>query len=528
MRISPALMLGATLAYLLTEVAFASYLVEFLGAAPSKDEILALERWGRTLTGMALALVLIPLVLPVLPVAGPAPWLTPAVGTAGVLALSIAVAQVGIDRLVQSLTDQTSAAERRMALIVNAGIGRIHAREDGQPALLVNQAFLPDALRDTVAGRFLLAGLPFLLARAEAIDQRLVAVLTEAVDRRIREEAGRPEALFNRTYVPLMEKAVIARYDGYVKAANEARRAMRDRIRQSDEDWQVYLRYLSLKGWNHVDVPNVPRQRSEASKQIRGQISFAPEGWVPRQREDFDDLYAGEIRTKYLSAVRSLDLVGPAVALENFDQTITPAQFVALLAVQATWQRDVAQQAGDAEFRERLAALGPQVGGSASVFPRFRAAVYEPVISAKVARETARLQSAVAAYGHGGAYAADAYDATKVMIIIPLALGFSTLGALTHAAKSLWLLSRVLGLPARTGVGLVGGFLVIVATASFWTRPGPVMNRPEVAAMFRGLSTWHAYGLRTAMVAQLVLYPSGLALRHAVGLAPPNPTEGRS
>jgi hypothetical protein len=186
MRIAPAVMLAATVAYLLTEVAFASYLVEFLGVAPSKDEILALERWGRTLTGVALALILIPFVIPALPVIGQAPWLAPAVGTAGVLALSIAVAQVGIDRLVQSLTDQTPAAERRMALIVNAGIGRIHAREDGQPALLVNQAFLPDALRDTVPGRFLLASLPFLLARAEAIDQRLVAVLTQAVDQRIR------------------------------------------------------------------------------------------------------------------------------------------------------------------------------------------------------------------------------------------------------------------------------------------------------------------------------------------------------
>jgi hypothetical protein len=63
------------------------------------------------------------------------------------------------------------------ALIVNAGIARIHAQEHDQPALLVNRAFLPDALRDTVAGRFLLAKLPFLLARAEAIDQRLAAVL---------------------------------------------------------------------------------------------------------------------------------------------------------------------------------------------------------------------------------------------------------------------------------------------------------------------------------------------------------------
>lgn len=64
-----------------------------------------------------------------------------------------------------------------MELIANVGMGRMNTREDGQPALLANHAFPPDAHRNTVAGRLLLAGLSFLLAHAEAIDQRLAAVL---------------------------------------------------------------------------------------------------------------------------------------------------------------------------------------------------------------------------------------------------------------------------------------------------------------------------------------------------------------
>jgi len=62
-------------------------------------------------------------------------------------------------------------------------MGRVHAREDGQPALLVTQAFLPDALRDTVAGRIVLARVLFLLARGDHVPLALSAAVDQSKSR---------------------------------------------------------------------------------------------------------------------------------------------------------------------------------------------------------------------------------------------------------------------------------------------------------------------------------------------------------
>ncbi len=227
----PLILLALTVGYLAIEVAFTSYLIEFLGSAPSQDEIHRVERVGRTLTGLALALFIFPLILGRL-------RRLPRWGTAGVIAAvtlgSIGLAQLAIEQLVVRTTERTSAEERRVALIATAGVNRIHAQDDGAPVLLVNDSFLPDVLRGTIEGRVILAALPFLLANTQAVERRLVDVLTKAAEERIRIGYGTPEKIFNQAYVPLVGEYVGGLYDAYVTAANQARTAMRDRIERSD------------------------------------------------------------------------------------------------------------------------------------------------------------------------------------------------------------------------------------------------------------------------------------------------------
>lgn len=516
MRLPPALLLIPTGVYLVTEVAFASYLVEFLGSAPSKAEVLALEWWGRALTGVALALLLIPTILKRLP---PIPVLSLLV-SGGLLVGSVALAQVAIDRLVTALTEATTAEERRLALIVQAGVQRIHAQEDGQPALHVNEGYLPVVLRESVPGRFILAGLPFLLGQAEGIERRLVDVLTQAAEERSRREIGPPEALFNQTYRPLMEQAIIRRYNGYVEAVNAARRGMQGRIRQADEDWQAYLSSLQANGLNHAVVPEVPRLRSAVSRRLRQQNPNFPPDWVPRQREDFDQVYADQVRSRFRTALGQLRLAAPAPELEDPERLVSPRDFVALPAVRETWRKEVAERVADQDFRDRLSAMGPQYLTTALAFLRFTEAVYGPAVEAKLAVERGRLQGAVAAYGRGGQYAAEAYDAAKLMIVVPLALGFSTLGALTHAGKALGLSLLALGLGWGRAIAIVMMAALVVLSAGQWAPRSAIVARPEVAAMQAGLSAYQRLMMRTAIAVQQVLYPSGLTIRRALGRDP--------
>jgi hypothetical protein len=143
------------------------------------------------------------------------------------------------------------------------------------------------------------------------------------------------------------------------------------------------------------------------------------------------------------------------------------------------------------------------------------------VIQAELKRERARLNSEVAAYGQGGLFAGDAYDAMKVVVVIPIAILFSMLGALGHGLKAVFLIARSIGLPRGWSLAPVAAAAIGVIAVSLLTRDSPAMARPEVQAMRRGFEqAFPAAILRLTVNIQSKIYPIGLSLRQAVGYAP--------
>ncbi len=477
-----------------------------------------MERVGRTLTGLALALFIVPLTLGRLK--GLPRW-----GAAGVIAAvtlgSIGLAQLAIEQLVIRTTERTSGEERRVALIAMAGVNRIHAQDDGAPVLLVNDSFLPDALRGTIEGRVILAALPFLLANTQAAERRLVEVLTKAAEERIRVGYGTAEKIFNQAYVPLVGEYVGGLYDAYVTAANQARTAMRDRIERSDREWDGYVRRLAQNRLTPDQVAATPRLRTRVSQEIRKSIPFAPEGWVPQQKEDLDRLFEDEIRKEYRAGIDRIGLSRSAMpALDDFDRTVTPEAFVDHPHVRELFAQKVKTEVTDEPLAAALTRFGPRVGATAVVFPGFRTQVYEPVIQDQLDQERARLNSAVAAYGQGGRFAGDAYDAMKVVVVIPIAILFSMVGAVSHSLKAVFLVGRSLGLSRRGALAPTAAAAAVILMLGVWTRPSPALARPEVQALQRGVeAAFPAALVRLTLNLQTRIYPIGLVLRRAVGAA---------
>jgi hypothetical protein len=515
LTLAPRLLLVLTVIYLTVEVAFTSYLIEVLGSAPSSDEVHWVESVGRTLTGVALALVLVPLALPRLARFVPeGRWWAVALIGAGLGAACIVVARQGIERLVTVLTDRTSAEARRNALVVNAGVARIHALEDGKPTLLVNDVFLPDSLRESIEGRVVLAALPFLLANTGEIEERLTPALEQAARERIAAEYGNPARLFNQSYVPLMRDYARALYDGYAEAANQARKAKRDQLRQADEAWDSYVRSVSRYRLTPAEVADTPRYRERASKDLRKQIPSAPVGWVPRQREDFDALFGEEIGKAYRQAIQQLGFTpGRFRAIEDYAQSVMPAAFFAHPHTRELWGVKVSEKVSDAPLADRLGTFGPRLGGTA-VFAAFERELYGPLIGERIEEEVGRLKAEIAAYAGGGRLGEDAYAAMKVIVVVPIAILFSMLGAAGHTLKGLYLAGRSLGLPARamgmTVLVTAAGAIVAASAAT----PGLTEARPEVKRMMGDLERRVSPALiRFVVVGQTAIYPMGRTVR---------------
>lgn len=507
-------LLAATLAYLVTEVAFTSYLVEFLGTAPTKDEILQVEQVGRTLTGVALALVLVPLLAGR---AGPS-RVRQGLAAAAVTVAAVGLAHLAIDALVQGLTARTTPAERRAAVLVTTGVDRIHALREGVPALPVEGLHLPGALRASVEGRVALAALPFLLAHADSIETRLEEVLARLAEEDVRAALPGAEALYNRLMVPLTRDYLAGLYGAYGRAANQARTARHASIRQADEAWVRYLRMIAPFRVPPDVVAGNDRYRRLASRELRKSVPQAPEGWVPVRREDFDELFGRDIQSAYRDAIDRTGLSRAAFpALDDYGRDVTPETFLAHPHVRSLWAERVKRELDHASLRTRVLAFGPAIGASAEVFPRFEREVHSPVVHAELDASLARLRASAAAFAMDGAHGRDGYDAMKVLVVIPVALVFSMAGALTHTLKVAWHALRLTPLPTPLSLLAVAGLAGLLVAGGFVPRDQAALRRTEVAALLHGLERVTSGPIATlagfTMNVQARLYPIGRALR---------------
>jgi len=506
------LLLALSLPYLLSELAFTSKLIDFLGDRPTNEQIADIEYVGRTLTGVAVALWLLPLFMGWLERTG-VRFLPVWLGLVALICVGVvAISTFGVRRLVERgvvyLTDKTDAAQRRRALLSQAAIRHMKGEH---PLLLMNHQRLADELRKSLEGKVVLAGLPFLLANVTNIEEQLVDVLERVLSGDIRERMGSEERLYNETFVRLMQEVMAPLYEGYARVSNEYAKAKHGVTAQADAEWENYVSELRRRNLSPYAVAINARLRRSVSDQLRPRVPGAPPNWVPEKPDDFDSVLGDAIDKKHREGMAQLGLPS------SFPQSLSFREFLAQPEVLARWREKAEAAISDRAVSAAVVDFGPREGSSDIIFPAFAADVYGKILADHMQTERARLRSSIADYVGQSELAGDAYQAMKVVVIIPIAIFLSILGAIGHLGKVSWLAARAGGLP-RLGAACIAAGLVGVPVALAARLQPPVGERPEIRRMLAELSAKRPPKslsdaiLKTTINLQAYAYPVGSAL----------------
>jgi hypothetical protein len=521
-RLITVLLLVATSFYLLTEIAFTSYLIEFLGAPRTAAEVLDIEHIGRRLTGIALALVLFPIVINLtIKVLGYS-FQTMALIVVLVLPLTAFTSYHfvvwGIEKMVVGLTDNTTLASRQNALLVSAVVGRLHQTDDHLPVLTLNGEFVPNVLGKSVQQKIVLAALPFLISSVPEMRQKMMAALEATVRKSIRRRLGSDEQAYNDLFVRPMHDLIAPTYDGFVKALNAYRTARYERVRRADEEFDRYREELAQRRLT-IDVAKRSKRVMDAvAKKIIAENprfrQICDRKGIPDSVADFDEVVEHTIEDEYAGAIQNLDLVGLAPPAGDF----TPDQFVALPQTKSLWGRRIGEHVKNDALARRIGEFGPRAGDSATIFGQFQSVVLTAYIDEEVASRMADVGEQIDRYVSGSEVAQRAYSATKSIIVIPIAIMFSMFGALTHFTKVGVLLLQLVGLGFFKAMTICVTVTVLVVTSltrayrdemSDWRASAPI-----IAGLSANFGDCGTTAFRTTVVVQSRLYPIGLGARH--------------
>jgi hypothetical protein len=402
-------LIAITVIYLCFELGFNARLLDVVGGAPDPKDVEGLEVYGRSLSGIAAALVVLQLMLRRrTPYGGPSLLRIAVACTA-----TVAVVFFSIKIFVDVLVETRDAGFRRTAfnsLLLQGAL--VH----GQVAL--------DGLVDDQAvfarpeGKAFMALFPFLALSSTQLDERLSPLKDRLIENGVRREKT-PQAYYD-DYVKAM-KETHSRWQKYARipVANDE-----DLLAEQDKAWNDYLRSLSRHGWTPQTVPVY--RRGAVVARVRKQVPV-PSGWDPADETAF----RSAVEQRYRKAVRGVqvgkDWIPPGLGYE---------QFVLRPGVQA-------------ELRKRLG-LPP----GAVVMPTYRSPaefhkLYDAMVAKQVRELRSRYDAPAAQFERGAPWFGEGGRAARAVIVPPVALFFSLAGAIGHLSKLLYLLAT-LALLARS------------------------------------------------------------------------------
>lgn len=275
-------LLPLTIVYLLFELAFSARLLDIAGGLSTRDELDAIEFTGKTLSGCALALVLIG--SPILPMArrrGWSGWKTIAVAVV-VTGLSISVAHVVEQAIIDNLVDRSSGAERRVAVLTSSLRGAVL---EGVVELADLELTLATA--ETPEGKAMIALLPLMAAQASNLDERLGRHMPDILREHLQWQFG-PERFHNEVYRPsliALERAFVdfgdtmnLGFDGFLRLPPIQRR-WRATMHIEFDDFEIAYAYDASEIRRRVYQPLLDRRvRAELAKLAASPEEYADGG----------------------------------------------------------------------------------------------------------------------------------------------------------------------------------------------------------------------------------------------------------
>lgn len=401
-----------TALYLCFELAFNARLLDVVGSAASADQIHRIEVFGRTLSGCALALVVLQ-------------WLLKRRARDGgerpaVLAIAFWCAAAGVllyvclHAIVDRLAQGSDPAFRRASLnilLVQRALVRGHVELDGlgdDPSLFARPA-----------GKAFLALLPGMAASVDRLDEKIDSAKLELTRRQVADRFGGPAGY----------------YEAYVRAVGETRPKW-EQYRRVPADlgaeierrhhaaWNEYSADLGRRGWTPSSVPRPAR--AAVARKVRQRIAVPPD-WDPANEAAFRAAVAAQVRKR-----SGVDGEG-RVAVQG---SRMPAGL--------SWPAFFVQPAVQQELRKALGfAPGTTLAPSYATAAEFERQVFAPAVADIARRELARYEAPVESFADGGVNAAMGVDAARAAIVPPFALFFSLAGAIGHLAKLAYLLLAI-------------------------------------------------------------------------------------
>ncbi len=415
------LVTGITLTYLICELAFNSRLLDLVGSVSTADEVHNMERYGRTLTAIAAALLALQFsLMGLVRLKKRGVWLTAKASTALVLLICLITGTVtwhAVEWVIERQVTKSTGEFRQMSLLAQL---YQHALIEGQQTLEgipLDSGGGQAQTWTSPSGKAFLATLPVLLSSSD----RYRKLLERDAEQNLRDNISSREGGV-RGYYELWLQARGEVHKQFVAYYNDEMDISETVRLEQARAWQRYERSLEAKRLKTWNVPR--RYYATVRKQVRGQGVPVTNDWSPSDRTGFNAAVAKAARQKYL-AQRTVVYKGVTLP-KRLDWGVF-------------FRLDVIQK----ELREKL--LLPANTLVREEYPlndklkQFALELHTPHLNEAVKQQLPELRAAVSSYSAGGSNEKLGEDAARAVIVPPIALIFSLVGALTHLAKLLYL-----------------------------------------------------------------------------------------
>lgn len=405
-----------TVIYLIVELGFNAKLLDVVGSAANLTKIHQIENIGRALSGVAVALFVLQLMIKRFSLSA----LTIACVISGLATFLI------IDRSVDTLVKNSSLEFRRSSatlVLMQRGLVNGHLNLYG-----LNDK--PEIFSQP-QGKAFLALFPAMASAVNQLDNKLEEAKRQATIRIVEKELGGAAGYYDNVYVRAV-KEISKNFESYrltpdVSAAIDS---------EHEKSWNEYLTTLGKRGWTPSSVPEYAY--AKVARDVARKVG-TPEGWNLHDELVFKQAVARKVRKRMSDKgidKETIKIKGSTIPL-NLD-----------------WRAFFLHPVVQETLREKMkisakVIIKPAYDGT--TMKEFESVVYQSALKEIVDDRMKMLTAELDTFADGGKNYKAGLDAVATVIIPPIALGLSLFGAIAHGAKLIYLLLKV-WMPKRNGL----------------------------------------------------------------------------
>lgn len=433
----------ATLAYLLTELAFNAHLLDVAGGVSDIHDIEKVEHVGRLISGVAAALALCgSVVCPAL--ARRSANVTLYIAVCAIVGIPV-VASVyfGEKALVDTLVARSTAEERRAAALLSMASHQL--RRDGISVRGIDLSAEVLATPEGKAFVALFSPIVFQLPEVEQVVDRQLGTIVRQV---VADKLGGLNGFYDNAYAPSLKK-MEEFFGRYGEAVNRYNKGAGSYAAEAEKAWGNYVAKLRKHGMTPDTVR--PTYRDRVRREVRSSGVPVGNNWNPGDQRGFllafRDAYQARLKSGVEDGMRSAGLAPGELplTLATFDQ------FLGHPAIQKRWKEQMGVE-GSAPLRNNMSRAD------------FDKGVFTPMVE-RISKKTISDLTAEARFFERGEKMWEmGEEAMRSVVVPPLALGLSILGAIVHLCKVTMYASRAILPYSRVGVASLALFVVLVTT----------------------------------------------------------------